>query len=87
MANSKQQLFSSITGFEASYEACGAEAEDWEKIDTLDDLEKYICYELIDDELTSSDKKETLEAIKKYRDCETGCGSDLDAIFNALEDE
>lgn len=87
--NNNQKVFEAVTGFKASYLPRGA-SQDYDETDyseieavvqgTIDNAED-VGIDLDDSDINA---KSIASAILAFHDCDTGCGSDLDAIFSAL---
>lgn len=90
--NNNQKVFEAVTGFKASYIPSGASQE----YDTSSESEILSVVtatvenaDLMGLDIDSSevDINRVSEAITAYHSCETGCGNDLDSIFNSLDDD
>lgn len=79
--NATQKAFSSITGFESSYKARGAEMEGWEDW-SLSDLCDVITYgECFEGDV---DCNLLFKKLQEFKNENSGEGVNLDIIFNSI---
>ena len=87
--NNNQKIFTQVTGFEASYKACGA-SQDYDESDRGEieavvsaTIEHADYYDIALDE-GDIDEERITDAIVAYHACDSGRGVDLDRIVSAL---